>query len=204
MVRFLREVGKPVVRVSPGSARLADAVHTNDREVCAEMVRYLVGLGHERIAFVKGHEDHRAIAQRYAGYEDGLREAGIPLRERLIVQGQNSFDSGVECGRRLLSRKNPPTAIFAANDDMAAGVMHEALARGLSVPGDLSVAGFDDVSLARHVWPTLTTVHQPIKEMAELATKLLFRQIAGEELKGRSVVESRLVIRESTGPAPKR
>ncbi|MEM9302217.1 MAG: LacI family DNA-binding transcriptional regulator [Pseudomonadota bacterium] len=202
VVRMLRKLGKPFVRVSPGKVQGYDAVHTNDREICVAMMRYLVSLGHERIAFIRGHEDHKAIGDRERGYEDGLREAGLPLRSSLVLQGNNSFDSGVACGARLLQRKRRPTAIFAANDDMAAGVLHQALEMEIPVPDELSVAGFDDVSLAQHVFPTLTTIHQPVKQMAERATKLLFEAIVGKPRKERTLVESTLVIRESTGPAP--
>jgi LacI family transcriptional regulator len=202
VVNVLRKMNKPVVRVSPGNVSGLDAVHTNDREICAEMVRYLVSLGHKRIALIKGHKHHRALAAREAGYADGLKEAGLPVRSSLIVGGDNSFDSGVACGAELLSLKNRPTAIFAINDDMAAGVLHTALSMGISVPKELSVAGFDDVPLSRQVWPTLTTIHQPVYDMAEKAADLLFRQIAGEQLVERTMLPSALVIRDSTGPAP--
>ncbi|MDX1571482.1 MAG: LacI family DNA-binding transcriptional regulator [Xanthomonadales bacterium] len=202
VISALREMEKPFIRVSPGEVKGFDAVHTNDREVCAEMVRYLASLGHERIGFIKGHKHHRALANREKGYRDGLKEAGLTFRKSLVMDGDSSFDSGVACGARLLSRKYRPTAIFAVNDDMAAGVLHAALDMGIGVPSEVSVAGFDDVPLSRQVWPTLTTIHQPVYEMAEKAAELLFRQIAGERLTERSVLKSRLVIRDSTGPAP--
>lgn len=202
VVEQLRGMGIPVVRIAPGDVHALDAVHTNDREIAAAMTGHLAGLGHRRIAFISGHPDHRAMANRTLGYRDGLRRAGLAVSRSLVVAGDNSFDSGVACARRLLARKRRPTAIFAANDDMAAGVLHAALEQGVAVPGELSVAGFDDVPLSRQVWPTLTTVHQPVLEMAEQAAALLLRQMAGEPLQRATPVESRLVIRQSTGPAP--
>jgi LacI family transcriptional regulator len=134
------------------------------------MTRYLGSLGHQRIAFVTGHKDHKAVLNRYLGYRDGLRSMGLKFDRRLVRSGDNSFESGVRCARGLLELPDPPTAIFASNDDMAAGVMQVAHEAGLSIPGDLSVAGFDDVPLASYIWPSLTTIRQPIEEMAVRAT----------------------------------
>jgi len=178
-------------------------VDTNDREICAEMVRHLTGLGHQRIAFVLGHPDHMAVSERFEGYKDGLRESGLKLYKSLCVQGNNSFDSGVECGRRLLSKKQPPTAIFCANDEMAAGVKRVAHEMRISVPRDLSIAGFDDIPLAVQLYPALTTIRQPTYNMAKLATELLIKRLRGESPEGiKRVLNSELVIRDSTGPAP--
>ena len=201
IVSMLRKMGKPVIRISPGLARAFDAVHTNDREVSAEMTRYLASLGHRQIAFIKGHHHHRAIANRELGYQDGLMQSGLPQRKSLLLQGDNSFESGFECAGRLLGRKRRPSAIFAANDDMAAGVIRSAHELGIQVPDQLSVAGFDDVPLSRQVWPHLTTVYQPVFKLAEQATELLFRQIKGEKLTEPTRIDSTLVIRRSTGPA---
>ena len=198
IARMLSQLGKPSVRISPGDDQGYDAVDTNDREVCAEMTSYLASLGHRDIAFIQGNPDHRALEHREAGYLDGLARSGLPVKTSLLVRGDNSFDSGIACARRLLKRKRRPTAIFASNDDMAAGVMQAAHEMGIAIPSELSVAGFDDVPLSRQVWPALSTIHQPTFEMGELATDLLFRQLNGEELTTPTRVDSRLVIRQST------
>ncbi len=196
----LRELGTPFVRISPGQrTRGQEAVHTNDRAACADMTRYLVSLGHKRIGFIIGHPDHRAVGNRFLGYQDGLESSGLKLDKSLVQQGFNTFESGEKSARLLLLQPNPPTAIFASNDDMAAGVLRVAHEMGLSIPGELSVAGFDDLPLARQIWPSLTTIRQPIKEMAAAAAELLFAQIKGEEGGGPIVVEAPLVLRESTG-----
>jgi len=177
------------------------SVFTNDQEACAEMTHHLASLGHRRIGFVLGHPDHGAVGNRYLGYRDGLKEHGLKFDRQLVKQGYNTFESGVECGRRLLDLERPPTAIFAANDDMAAGVMKVAHQRGLAIPGDLSVAGFDDVPVASQLWPALTTIRQPMEEMAIRATALLLRQLRGEDDDAiEHTVASTLVVRESTGP----
>ena len=112
-----------------------------------DLMAHLIKLGHRRIGHIKGHPDHGACAWRHAGYRAALKAAGIAYDPKLVVEGEFTFESGVNGARRLLDLKEPPTAIFAANDDMAAGVLRVAGERGLSVPRDLSVCGFDDTPL---------------------------------------------------------
>jgi LacI family transcriptional regulator len=198
----------PYVRIAP--AEHADdkrSVYTNDRESCARMTEQLAAMGHTRIGFVIGNPDHAAVADRYRGYRDGLRYCGLQLDKKLVVQGYNSYASGVECGRKLLqtTADKRPTAIFASNDEMAAGVLAVAHGIGLAVPEDLSVAGFDDVPLASQVWPALTTIRQPVPSMASQAARLLLSELRGEtEDRSAHVIESTLTFRQSTGPAPNR
>lgn len=204
IVRAIEATGTRCVRISPGSgAGTQYAVGTNDREISAKMTRYLASLGHKRIAFIKGHPDHKAVGNRYLGYLDGLAQSGNALDESIVAAGDNSFESGESCGKRLLELHEPPTAIFAANDDMAAGVLRAADLLGVDVPGQLSLAGCDDISLARQLCPTLTTIRQPLSAMAEEAARLLIgesRDQAGEH--PIVIVPATLKIRESTGPAP--
>lgn len=206
IVRAIEASGTPLVRLSPGREDEKQfSVVTNDREICAQMTRYLASLGHRRIAFIKGHRQHKAVGNRYLGYMDGLRECGLEPSGELVQQGDNSLGAGEECARRLLSLDEPPTAIFAANDDMAAGVLRVAAKMGLDVPGQLSVAGCDDISLARQIHPTLTTIRQPLASMAEAATLALVDASRKDPpRRGTTVVPGQLRIRESTGPAPSR
>jgi LacI family transcriptional regulator len=192
----------PYVRIAPGDRKPAQGiVLTNDLDVSVEMTRHLAALGHRRIAFVKGHPDHLALAERYRGYVEGMRKAGLPVDENLVSQGYNSFDSGIQCAEHLLRLPDRPTAIFAANDEMAVGVMRVARLHGLDVPGDLSVAGFDDAPIARQIYPSLTTVRQPVRSMAAAATELLLSQLRGDPDKDAApVIASSIEIRESTGP----
>jgi LacI family transcriptional regulator len=145
------------------------------------------------------------VGNRYLGYLDGLKQSGLRPDETLVEQGDNSFGSGEAAGRRLLELKAPPTAIFAANDDMAAGVIRAAALLGVAVPGQLSVAGCDDISLASQLCPTLTTIRQPLAAMAERAALTLIQepQKSGPP-RGSDVVAATIRIRESTGPAPTR
>jgi LacI family transcriptional regulator len=154
IVRAIEATGTPLVRLSPGTANGKQlSVVTNDREISAELTRYLASLGHTRIAFITGHPSHKAVGNRYLGYRDGLEQSGIKFSERLVAAGDNSIGSGEECAMELLQRVNPPTAIFAANDDMAAGVIRVADRLGIKVPEELSVAGCDDSRRWRSVQP---------------------------------------------------
>lgn len=202
VVKAIEATNTPLIRISPGKHGPHETcVATNDREIAAEMTSYLVALGHRHIAYITGHPSHKAVANRFAGYRDGLRAAGLKYSERLVVAGDNSFGSGEVAARKLLQRKQPPTAIFAANDDMAVGVIRVASEMGIRIPAELSVAGFDDIALARQVHPNLTTIRQPLMEMAERAATLL---IEGREASGGAmeIVPASLQIRQSTGPAP--
>jgi LacI family transcriptional regulator len=204
IVRAISSSGTPMVRLSPGTASGDQySVGTNDREISAAMTRYLASLGHRRIAFIKGHVQHKAVGNRYIGYVDGLEESGLALDEVLVEQGDNSFGSGEAAGRRLLELKVPPTAIFAANDDMAAGVIRAAALLGVAVPSQLSVAGCDDIALASQLCPTLTTIRQPLETMAEHAALALIRDShKSEQPRGTDIVPATMCMRESTGPAP--
>lgn len=203
IVRAIQASGTPVVRLSPGKEDGQEfCVATNDREISREMTRYLASLGHRRIAFIKGNRQHKAVGNRYLGYLDGLRDSGLEVDDDLVAQGDNSLGSGEAAAAQLLSLSKPPTAIFAANDDMAAGVIRVAAQQGIEIPGRLSVAGCDDIALARQSYPSLTTIRQPLAAMAELATLALVDGSHTDSLRnGVAVVPAQLRIRESTGPA---
>jgi len=204
IVRAIEETETPLVRLSPGTDNGNQlSVATNDREICAEMTSYLASFGHRRIAFVSGNPDHRAVANRLLGYRDGLEHSGLKYSESLVVAGDNSIGSGEAGAAKLLALEPPPTAIFAANDDMAAGVMRVAQRMGIDVPGQLSIAGCDDNSLANQIYPTLTTIRQPLSTMAERAALALIDGPGDNPpRRGTETVPATLKIRESTGPAP--
>jgi len=207
MLKIVRAIGAtntPFVRVSPGMKSDKDfTVSMNDRESSAEMTRYLASLGHKDIAFLTGHPEHKAVKNRFLGYQDGLRDSGLDFSENLVEAGDNSILSGEACAAKLLERKNRPTAIFAANDDMAAGVVRVADRMGINIPGELSVAGCDDVALAQQIYPALTTLRQPLAAMAERATRALIEHSKTKKpLRGEDTFSATLQIRESTGPAP--
>lgn len=208
LLAALAEEGVPTTLIAPGAPVAAfPSVVTDDERASYEMTRYLLDLGHRRIAFVSGHPAHLAVQQRTAGYIRAMSDSGIALDEDMVIEGFNSFSCGIAAGRKLLGRDTRPTAIFAANDEMAAGILSTARDQGLSVPGDLSLAGFDDIPIATQLWPTLTTIEQPIRKMAKRATALLLDLISGRSVfDGMSGEEipSRLIHRQSTAPPPAR
>jgi len=201
---LLDENGVANIAISrKASSEEGPSICTNDREICQSMVQHLSNLGHQRIAFVRNDPNHKAMSDRYLGYLDGMAEAGLEVDESIIAQGDNSFESGINCGIELLALRSRPTAIFCANDHMAAGVMKVAHEQQLRIPKDVSIAGFDDAPLASRLWPELTTINPPLEAMAKRATENLIKLARNEDLIEQTVVfDAELVIRQSTGPAP--
>ncbi|HEX7851635.1 MAG TPA: substrate-binding domain-containing protein, partial [Sphingomonas sp.] len=154
---------------------------SNDREAVREATQYLIAQGHRRIGLVAGPDGFRSARERRLGFEEALRDADIALPRSMIAEGNYTFESGLIAAERLLDVVPRPTAIFSCNDEMAAGVIHAACQRGLTVPRDLSVIGFDDTPIAAHMWPPLTTVRWPIASMARAAALKLITGIADND-----------------------
>ena len=164
------------------------------------MTQHLLDLGHRDIAFIQGPDSHSSSAQRLSGFESAISKAGLSLDRIKTIVGDYTVQSGVNAAKILLSHHNDrPSAIFAANDDMAAGVVTFAARQGIVVPDELSVCGFDDTPIAEILWPKLTTIAQPIQEMGRQAVEML---IDKSESKGSNTttLEFELVVRASTGP----
>lgn len=202
----LAEADVPVVAIASGRFRPdLSSVRIDDFRAAQEMTEYLISVGHTRIAFIKGHPNQTASALRYEGFAAAMGAAGLSVDQTLVQQGFFTYKSGLDAAEKLLERKRPPTAVFASNDDMAAAVVSVAHRRGLDVPKDLSVVGFDDTPTATTVWPELTTVRQPIAAMAATAIELLQRGIRRRK-DGESrvvldhVVAHTLVKRDSVAP----
>ena len=172
------ERGVPAVTVASGKpdARFG-AVGIDDREAAREMTRHLLALGHERIAFVTGHPRQTASRLRLQGWREAMTQAGLQPDPKLVAAGLFTYRSGLDAAESLLALDPRPTAVFASNDDMAAATVAVAHRLGLDVPGDLTVAGFDDTAIASTIWPGLTTIRQPIAEMARRALDLLVQQV---------------------------
>jgi LacI family transcriptional regulator len=209
-VPILTELAKaktPVATVAMGHRyRNALNVRIDDFAAAHEMTEYLVGLGHRRIALILGHPDHIASSERERGYRAAMEENGLAEHIR-TAQGYFHFRSGLSAAEELLDAPRPPTAIFASNDDMAAAAVSVAHRRGLDVPADLSIVGFDDTAPATTVWPELTTIRQPVAAMADAALDLLLQALR-QRKPGRPtdeaerVLDHELIIRESAGPPP--
>jgi len=193
--------------VRMGSAELDTPEHmvaSNDREAVHEATQYLIAQGHRRIGLVAGPHGFRSARERRLGFEDAMRDAGIPLPRSMIAEGNYTFESGLIAAERLLDVVPRPTAIFSSNDEMAAGVIHAACQRGWTVPRDLSVIGFDDTPIAAHMWPPLTTVRWPIASMARSAALKLIAGIADNDdeagVQEPSMFLSTLIRRSSVAP----
>lgn len=204
LAALVREQGCRYVRM--GSARLDDAEHlveSNDREAVRAAVEHLIGLGHTRIGLVQGPDGFRSARERAQGFRDAMGVHGLALDPAHVAKGNYTFDTGKAAAGAILDSPHPPTAIFASNDEMAAGVLVAARERGIDVPEHLSIMGFDDTAIAAHIWPPLTTVRWPIVAMARAAARKLVRpETASEE---QSLFLSDLIVRASTvAPAAKR
>jgi LacI family transcriptional regulator len=187
------------VRVSQRPVEGFPWISVGDADAADEMTEYLLQIGHRRIGFIVGHPDHGQSHDRLEGYRRALDRHKIDFDADLVRQGQFDYESGYSCARSLLSSGSVPTAIFASNDAMATGVLSAAHELGFEVPRDISVAGFDDSPLARHACPPLTTVRQPIAEVARLATVELMKRLHGRsEGDLHFCLEAELVRRGST------
>jgi LacI family repressor for deo operon, udp, cdd, tsx, nupC, and nupG len=176
----------------------APVVRIDHRLGAEEATRHLIELGHRRIAHIAGSKQASSTARRIAGYRDALNGANITDLDGLLQPGDFSMDSGYSAMERLLELDNPPTAIFAGNDEMAFGAMSAARKHGLSVPEDLSIVGFDDQKTAAFYNPPLTTVNIPRQELGRRAAQELMDRFGGREAAHEIVLPTKLIVREST------
>lgn len=205
---LLDEVARAgVLALAVGGGQPSDDIATvriDNYHAAREMTEHLLALGHRRIGFIKGHHNQSVSAQRWQGFQDALAAAGVPPASAPVAQGYFSYRSGLVAAERLLTREQRPTAIFAANDDMAAATLATAHRLGLVVPRDLSVAGFDDTLIATTIWPALTTVRQPISAMGRAAVAQLLESLKHRKrgTPAQQLLRHALVERESTGAPP--
>ena len=169
-------------------------IRYDDRSAALAITSYLIKLGHTRIGFVGGPEHSGPTQRRLAGFRDALTAQGHSFRQEWEAWGNFTFLSGLEAGRKILSAEDRPTAIMCCNDEMAAGLIHAARAFDLTVPDDLSVTGFDDSPIAQEVWPTLTTVRQPVVEMAAASATTLIEWIGGSSLETHPAMFAHIVV----------
>ena len=209
-VAFAQRVARRggAIVVIDGYARAADVpwVSATDRAGAREAAQYLAGLGHRRIGFIGGGREPYLAQERLAGFREGLAAAGLRAEPELVRQGNFTREAGYACARRLLRLPEPPSAIVAANDPMALGVLQAAYELGLRLPDELSVVGFDD-TLAAGTYPALTTVVRDYKEMGRAAMRLLAAQLGGQRPAAESAqidVPTRLVVRQSTARVRKK
>lgn len=203
LAEMLQELGVRYVRIA--SVALDEPgrmVKTHDRRAGSEVAEYLESLGHRHIGLITGPKRYRSSIERGGGFREGLERRGITLRDEAVYEGGYTFESGVAGAEALLRREPRPTAIFACNDEMAAGVYKAAQRMGLSIPDDLTVIGYDDSPLASQLWPPLTTIHLPVREIGRQAASLVLTKDRQQNPEGNSAitVSPHLVIRDSSQP----
>ncbi|KUR79401.1 LacI family DNA-binding transcriptional regulator [Novosphingobium sp. FSW06-99] len=209
LLDLLRRQRIPSVLIGPGRAEAHHhAVMIDDYQAAHDMTRHIIALGHKRIGFVIGNPVQSASGLRLAGFRDAMSEAGLPVVDALVRQGLFTYRSGMDAALEMLTLPERPTAIFASNDDMAAGCIAAAQRSRLDVPGDLTVCGFDDTANASTIWPELTTIRQPISDMARRGLSMLNAGIvearSGQPVRPQHVtLDYALIERSSDGPPPR-
>ncbi len=190
-------IDAPIVSIDPvASNPNYPAVHATNYRGAMEAMEYLLKLGHRRIGYISGRAELESSNRRWMGYRDALEKAGIPIDEKLSASGDYTTTTGVHGARELLALEQPPSAIFASNDQMAIGVYQVAEEMGLHIPDDLSVVGFDNITESKYMG--LTTVDQFISEMGYVATQMLIKLINGLPLDDQTYkMQTQLVIRSS-------
>ena len=205
LVAAISKLNVPISFIAPPNKSYEVWSAATDNDAAYAMTNKIVAMGHTKIGFIKGHKDHSASKARFEGFCKSLEEHGIASDSDMIMQGNFSFESGYKLAQELLKKKNKPTAIFCSNDSMAAGVIKYCYQKGIEIPKQLSVTGFDDSMIAQEIWPSITTVRQPVAKMSKHAASALINKISGN---GSSkdltkTFKSEIVLRESLGKAPK-
>ena len=201
VVDMLTTYKVPLVQVNPYQPS-DDIPFTggDDRRGAFTMTEYLISLGHRRISFLKGPRNMRASHDRLSGYRDALEAANMPYDPLLVRESEWTFDGGYTQTLQLMELLQPPTAVFAGSDETAFGVIFAAQEMRLDIPSQLSIAGYDDIGLAKNIWPGLTTIHQPADELLDQAAHQLIRLLKGTAAEETTqIIPSKLVIRGSTG-----
>ncbi len=207
-VHMLTKAGIPVLALATAKPlEEVSAVRIDDYQGALTMTRYLIGLGHSKIGFIKGDPTHTPSELRFEGFLAGLKEAGLAVNTDWVEDGLFTYRSGLDAGRSLLEKKDKPTAIFASNDDMAAAVVAVAHGLHIRIPEDLSVCGFDDTPVASTIWPELTTIHQPIVAMGRSSVSTIFEKIKALKVDAATkpihhLMKFTLMERGSTGKVP--
>ena len=197
---MLEAMRVPIMLVNnqyPGA--FVQAVMIKNVEGVRAAVRHLIDLKHRRIAYIGDQSGYQSDAERMSGYRGALETARIPFQSELVVHGDSRTEAAIGAMNRLLDLERPPTAVCCYNDMTALGAMHAIYARGLCVPGDISITGFDDLFFAPYTRPPLTTLRQPMRRMGQLAMENLVKLISGKESVAHIKVDAELVIRQSTG-----
>ncbi|WP_420933605.1 LacI family DNA-binding transcriptional regulator [Alteromonas sp. A081] len=206
VLHHLDEKSISYVRILSGDSEFSSTlpyVLVNDFKAAFHITEHLIAQGHKHIAFIAGEVIHKSTTERLNGYKAALEKASIPFDESLVIEGTYSFETGVKSADVLLSMPSRPTAVFACNDEIAAGTLFGARMKGVDVPNDLAIAGFEDSPFSRQTFPPLTTASQPTNEIAQSATSSLIQYLRAKKTKKNfnnltQTFIPQLVVRSST------
>ena len=206
-VKTLVALDVKVVRIMSGDVapdELSPCVMVNDRDAAQTITQHLIDLGHKSIGFLAGDAEHMSTIERYKGYRRALKSSNIDFDKSLVIEGDYSFDSGVNGAKKLMAAQTEsgsrPTAIFSCNDEIAAGALFAARLMNITIPEELSIVGFENSPFSRQTWPKLTTADQPNNQIAEDAANLLISQVRKQ--KNPITISQyipKLIVRDSTG-----
>ncbi|SHI09653.1 LacI family DNA-binding transcriptional regulator [Ferrimonas marina] len=203
IVNTLEQLDVAFVRIVSGSGEGEsdpNCLYIDDRAGAYAITEHLLSLGHRRIGFLCGDNEHHSSYERLKGYKQALKDHNVAVEPALILDGHYAFDSGVDNAKTLLAMETPPTAMFACNDEIAAGALFAARLQGVAIPEQLSIVGFENSPFSRQTWPKLSTVDQPIVTIARQATEQLLRQLRGADGESQRFVPQPK-LRDSSGPA---
>lgn len=198
----LNEIGVKFVRILSGNTApdtISPCIMVNDFDAAFEITQHLINLGHKDIGFISGGKEHRSTFERIEGFKAALQKNNINSRDDLIVDGEYSFESGVQGAQLLLEKEHKPTAIFSCNDEIAAGALFASRLQNVAIPEELSIVGFENSPFSRQTWPKITTADQPNQTIAQTATALLINEI--REQKSEGICEQftpKLLVRDSS------
>lgn len=198
---LLKELQVPIVLINnqhPGD--FVHSVKIDNLTASRAATRHLTDLGHRRIAYLGDQSGFESDTERFTGYHQALEAAGLPYRPQLVIRGDGRAEGGMEAMAQLLALAEAPTAVFCYNDATAMGAMRVVRERGLGVPGNVSVVGFDDLFIASYLCPPLTTISQPRHRMGRLAMDILLQLFSGQTTKTTIQVQGELIVRGSTSP----
>jgi DNA-binding LacI/PurR family transcriptional regulator len=203
-VPLLSELKVPIVLINNQHPDETDefiySVTIDNIKASTDVMRHLIGLGHKRIAYIGDRGGFQSDIERLAGYRRGLALAGYPFLPELVVHGDGKPEGGAQAMEQLLTMPNPPTAVFCYNDMSALGALRVLHGRGIHVPQDISIVGFDDLAIASYTSPLLTTVSQPKQQMGRLAMEMMIKLLSRIDSKTNIKVDGELIVRESTAP----
>lgn len=193
------------IRIGPKDLDRGESIGFNAEKSSYDMTNYLLKLNHRDIGFILGHPDQESAKRSEKGFRKAYQDAGLEINESLVVQGYYTYQSGIDAANTLFNKTPRPTAIFAANDEMAVGVLYEAQSHNFKVPDDISICGIDDISITTKVWPNLTTMRHPLLSIGYQTASLLIDRLKDKESNelargpdSATIINGELVIRDST------